>query len=85
MEFRISDHAKQELVRRNIPKKLLESVLKNPQQVVPESKGRKAYQSKVEINGKMFLLRAIVIEEARPAVVVTVYRTTKISKHWRIK
>ena len=85
MEFRISDHAKRELVRRNIPKNLLESILKNPQQVVPESGGRKAYQSQVDISGKIFLLRAIVIEEAQPAVVVTVYRTTKVSKYWRIK
>jgi hypothetical protein len=32
----------------------------------------------------MFLLRAIVADNVDPAVVVTVYRTSKISKYWRM-
>jgi hypothetical protein len=31
----------------------------------------------------MFLVRAIVHEVADPPTVVTVYRTTKITKYWR--
>lgn len=33
--------------------------------------------------GKVFLVRAIVDDAVSPAVVVTVYRTAKISKYWR--
>ena len=42
----------------------------------------KAYQSRCEIGGKMFLLRVIVDDSVDPAVVVTAYRTTKIEKYW---
>jgi hypothetical protein len=63
---------------------MLESVLENPQQVLPERGGKKAYQSQLDFGGgKIFLLRAIVDETVDPAMVVTVYRTSKISKYWR--
>ena len=41
-----------------------------------------ACQSKCEIGGEMFLLRAIVDDSVDPAVVVTAYRTAKIEKYW---
>ncbi len=70
--------------RRAIPLTLLETVLQNPQQVVPEHGGKKAYQSQVDFGeGKIFLLRAIVDDKVEPAIVITVYRTSKISKYWR--
>jgi len=84
MRFRISRHAREELVSRRIPADLLQAVLDRPEQVVEEHGGVRAYQSKFEFErGKMFLVRAIVAEEADPPVVVTVYRTTKITKYWR--
>ncbi|MHB8646893.1 MAG: DUF4258 domain-containing protein [Thermomicrobiales bacterium] len=84
MNFRLSHHARQEMERRAIPPALLQSVLQNPQQIVPEEGNKKAYQSQVDFgNGRMFLLRAIVADTVDPAVVVTVYRTSKFSKYWR--
>lgn len=44
---------------------------------------RRAYQSRRDIGGKMFLIRAIVDSATDPAVVVTVYRTTKLQKYWK--
>ncbi|HEV8711953.1 MAG TPA: DUF4258 domain-containing protein [Candidatus Binatia bacterium] len=82
--FTLSHHAQVEMARRAIPLDLLESVLQYPQQVVPERSGRKAYQSQVDFGaGKIFLLRAIVDDQVDPTSVVTVYRTSKISKYWR--
>jgi hypothetical protein len=84
VNFKLSRHAEEELRRRQIPRALLDSVLKNPQQIVPERDGKKAYQSQLSFgDGRVFLLRAIVDDAAQPAVVVTVYRTSKIEKHWR--
>ena len=84
MNFRVSHHARQEMERRAISPALLQSVLHNPQQIVPEEGDKKAYQSQLDFgNGRMFLLRAIVADNVDPAVVVTVYRTSKISKYWR--
>ena len=59
-------------------------VLRHPQQIVPERPPKKAYQSQVDFGGgRMFLLRVIVDDTVEPAMVVTVYRTTKINKYWK--
>ncbi|MHB0913863.1 MAG: DUF4258 domain-containing protein [Armatimonadota bacterium] len=84
MRYRFSSHALSEMKRRNIPPEMVESVLANPGQVVPEQHGRNVYQSQVDFGtDKPFLLRVVVADNAEPSVVVTVYRTSKISKYWR--
>ena len=83
MNFRFSKHAESELVLRQIPREFVEEVLQQPQQIVPERPPKKSYQSKVDFGGKTFLLRVIVDDTIEPAMVVTVYRTTKINKYWK--
>ena len=84
MNFRISDHAEEELIRRRIPRRLFEETLNTPQQIVSVYGGKKAYQSQFDFGGgRLYLLRAIVSEEGDSATVITVYRTSKISKYWR--
>ena len=83
MKFKISGHAKIETERRLIPLALVESVLANPQQIVPETKGTKAYQSRCNFGGRIFPLRVIVDDAAEVPRVITVYRTSKITKYWR--
>jgi hypothetical protein len=36
-----------------------------------------------EINHRLYLVRAMVNEKAKPAKVVTVYRTSKLGKYWK--
>ncbi|MBD0264301.1 MAG: DUF4258 domain-containing protein [Tolypothrix sp. Co-bin9] len=83
MEYRLSRHAQTEMERRKISVDLVESVLDNPQQIISEKEGRKAYQSKFDVSGRVFLLRVIVVDNIEPAVVITVYKTSKIDKYWR--
>ena len=84
MNFEFSKHAETELVLRKIPRAMAEEVLRQPQQIVTERAPRKAYQSKVEFgDDKTFLLRVIVDDTVEPAIVVTLYRTTKINKYWK--
>lgn len=84
MRYRLTRHAEEELELRSVPRHLLAQVLDSPQQIVPSQLGRKAYQSKLDFGGgRMFLLRAIVDDRIDPALVVTVYRTSKIDKYWR--
>ncbi|MGQ9647713.1 MAG: DUF4258 domain-containing protein [Thermodesulfobacteriota bacterium] len=84
MNFKLSRHVKEEVQRRNIPLQILESVLENPGQIVPERGGKKAYQSQIDFGqDKVLLLRAIVDDSVDPAIVITAYRTSKISKYWR--
>jgi Domain of unknown function (DUF4258) len=84
MNFRLSNHARQELVRRNIALTEVESVLAKPGQIVPEHGGIVCYQSQTISDGKPCLLRVMVNEATDTKVVVTVYRTSKISKYWQI-
>lgn len=84
MKFELSKHAENELSLRQIPRALLDSVLENPQQIVPEQRGRKGYQSQIDFgSGNIFLLRAIVDDRLEPAVVVTIYRTKRINRYWK--
>ncbi|NLA41174.1 MAG: DUF4258 domain-containing protein [Smithella sp.] len=83
MEFRVSNHAKEEMVRRSISEQHLITVMNTPPQQIVSTRGDlKAYQSIVDFgNGKMFLIRVIVNDNVEPAVVVTVYITSKIAKY----
>jgi len=84
MNFRLTNHVKEEMVRRAITMPLLEQVLTTPQQIVTEKENLKAYQSIVSFDdNKSFLLRVIVDDRITPIVVITVYRTSKIGKCWR--
>lgn len=81
MAYHITDHARDEAQRRNIPIDVLERLLEAPGQIVDVHSQRKAYQSLVEFDGKLFVVRAIV-ENTDPLTVITVYRTSKLAKYW---
>jgi hypothetical protein len=83
MNFIFSNHALQELQRRGLQQNMVESVLNNPQQIIAEKEGRKAYQSQVDFGGgKIYWVRVIVADNLDPAVVITAYRTSKITRYW---
>ena len=83
MSYMFSKHMLEELLERNIPLEVVERVLQFPQQKVPEVENITCYQSRVDMDGKEYLLRVMVNETSTPAKVVTVYRTSKITKYWR--
>ncbi len=84
MKALVSRHAEQELLRRQIPREWLDSVLDRPEQRVPQPGGKEIQQPRFTFgDGKMYLLRAVVAIEKVPPVVVTVYRTSKVEKYWR--
>jgi hypothetical protein len=84
MEFKLSNHAKQEMELRSISLEKLQRVLENPQQFFPIPGGKKIFQSKVCFeNDKIYLIRAVVNDQVDPVMVITVYRTSKIDKYWR--
>jgi hypothetical protein len=79
--YSISDHAIDEAKRRGIPFFVLQSVIESPQQIVDVQQARKAYQSKIEIDGEWYVVR-VIIEMSNPMTIITVYRTSKIKKYW---
>ena len=72
MTFVFSKHVLEELDERNIARESVERVLQSPQQKVPEVENVTCYQSRVDMNGKEYLLRVMVNETITPAKVVTV-------------
>lgn len=83
--FRIKDHARFQMERRQISEDQVRQVLTAPQQVIDEGGSRYVYQSKLYSpeSGKERLFRIVVDTRNKPAEVVTVYRTSKMAKYWR--
>ena len=82
MQFVLSEHARQELQRRQIPESAVSDIVQNPEQIIPERHGRVVYQSKARFDGKLYLVR-VIAEPGSVLRIVTVYRTTRIEKYWR--
>jgi hypothetical protein len=81
-----SDHVRRQAVRRGITESVFRAVAEAPEQVVPVSIGREARQSRVTFppDGGLYLVRVIVDVSAELATAVTVYRTSKVDKYWRV-
>lgn len=82
MLYRISRHAQQQMETRGISSALVDGVMQSPGQIVGEQGGKKCYQSLYDRSGSQFLLRLIVADDVAPAVIVTVYHTSRIDKYW---
>lgn len=84
MEVVIKGHASFEAERRGISEEFIKFVVENPQQKVPSKKGRVILQSRYydEEENKEMPLRVIGRETSNKFEVVTVYKTSKISKYW---
>ncbi|RPH87139.1 MAG: DUF4258 domain-containing protein [Chroococcales cyanobacterium metabat2.561] len=84
MNFKFSNHALEEMEKRKVPISFVEAVLENPQQTLQQDEEITIYQSQIDFGtGKLYLLRVFINITSDPAIVVTVYRTSQIKKHWR--
>ena len=85
MKFRLSEHAKSELLRRQISMELAMQVAQEPDQIIPARNGLECRQSKFyeESSNKEYLLRVIVSPKITPNVIVTLYKTSKLDKYWK--
>ncbi|EFI33569.1 conserved hypothetical protein [Desulfonatronospira thiodismutans ASO3-1] len=83
--FHLCDHARQEMQRRGIEYEVVVEVLANPEQVLTINSRRKVYQSRMvtEHTNRQYLYRIFVDFDRNPPVIVTAYRTGKITKYWR--
>ena len=84
--YRLTEHAREQMAHRQINEDDVGDVLSAPEQIEIVRQGRSVYQSRIEV-GKpphKFLLRVFVDVDRKPPEVVTVYRTSKIAKYWRV-
>ena len=84
MDFVFSKHAEEQMQRRGINRKDVETVVLRPDQTLTdyENKDITVFQSLIKENGRMFLLRVFVNTSKLPNIIVTLYRTTKIQKYY---
>ena len=84
--YHLTEHAKEEMVRRQISQGEVANVLAAPEQFEVVREGRNVYQSHIKVGKppKDYLLRIFVDVNREPPEVVTVYRTSKIEKYWRV-
>ena len=73
MDWILTPHFRNQLVKRKIPESFVEMALNNPDETVPGHKGRTVYHK--IIKGK--LLRVV----TRRDTVITAYHTSKIKKY----
>ncbi len=83
IEYILTPHARFEMRRRGIDEEVVRQVMARPEQHFNLRPGRAVRQSRMEMEGKTYLVRVVVDVDRTPAAVVTVYRTSKISKYWR--
>jgi hypothetical protein len=83
-DYRLTSHAIEEMQRRQISRAMVDQVLAAPEQKIAVRPGRMVYQSRIEIGNppKTYLVRVFVDVDRDPLEVVTVYRTSKLSKYW---
>lgn len=86
-DFIITPHAKFEMRRRKLEEETIRQVLSAPEQRVDVRRGRIVLQSRILMGdpARMYLIRVVVDVDRQPAEVVTVYRTSKVSKYWEEK
>jgi hypothetical protein len=84
-DYVITEHAHLEMKRRGLTEELVQRVLSSPEQWMDVRPGRVVLQSRIRMGepAKTYLVRVFLDVDRRPAQVVTVYRTGKISKYWR--
>ncbi len=74
-----SNHALQEMTRRNIGREVVAEILDKPEQILQGKEERTIYQSRVNYGeGRVYLIRVIVDVNRDPSLVITVYQTSKI-------
>ncbi len=73
------------MARRLISEQAVAHVLAEPEQIESVREGREVFQARIETSepSKVYLLRVFVDIDRDPPEVVTVYRTSKITKYWR--
>jgi len=87
MDLIFSKHAYEQMSRRSINYETVLKVVSQPDQIITDSDEPTIviYQSLIKEDNQMFLLRVFVNRDKHPNLVVTLYKTTKISKYYESK
>ena len=84
MDIIFSKHAQEQMIKRGINHDTALSVVSQPDKIIVdiEDPAIVICQSLIKENEQMFLLRVFVNRKKQPNVIVTRYKTTRISKYY---
>jgi len=84
MDFIFSRHAIEQMSRRGINPEVVMQVVSFPDQTIAdiEKPTKIVYQSLIKEDNRMFLLLVFVDTDKLPKVIITIYKTSKISKYY---
>ena len=82
-DYTISPHAEFVMHRRGLDEETIRRILERPEQRRMVRPGREMLQSRLELEGRIYLVRVFVDSDRVPPEVVTAYRTSKVEKYWR--
>lgn len=80
MDFKFSQHAIDQICERKISKDTVKKILLSPIKVVQDNE-LSIYHGIINEENKQYLIRIFVNHSVQPAVIITVYRTSKIKKY----
>ncbi len=83
-EFAYSNHALDQMKLRHISRKIVESVLTKPLDIIKEN-GDMIYQAIATMEKRKYLIRVFVVNKNNIHLIKTVYRTSKITKYYEGK
>jgi len=69
------------MIRRSILKEQVKSVVEQPDSIIIQDSGVKVYSKLMTENSKSYLCRVFLNELKKPALVITVYKTSKTDKY----
>ncbi len=81
MELEFSKHALEQMGRREIPINLATLVVEQPDSITDQDQTTRVYARLLNQEGKFYLYRVFVNPMKKPAMVITVYKTSKIEKY----
>ena len=81
MKYKISAHAAEQMIKRNIAQVIVDNILNKPEQII-DKENYSVYQAMIDENGKSYLYRVFVNTKNNPYVVITVYKTSKTDKYY---
>ena len=81
MEYIFSKHALDQMIRREISKEQVYSILKQSDFTGIQDAGTKVYSKLLTESSNSYLYRVFVNELKKPSVIITVYKTSKKDKY----
>jgi len=81
MEIVFSEHAKHQMLERNLSKSEIISTVLKPNKIIPQSHGKFQAVKLVKKNGKQYLMVVIYRKTNSSLKVITAFLTSKIKKY----